>query len=275
MSFQPNVGVIGIGFVGSAMVDSFKLKGLEVKCYDKFKDGGIGSLAEMIHCELLFLCLPTPFNSELKEYDKSAIYEVCQQLHEESFRGIAVIKSTIEIGTMIYLKDNYPLKYIHNPEFLTARTAAEDFHNQTHIVLGIGNTVTNIDVHYLHTFYDKFYPNTPISICDVNESEAMKLFCNCFYATKVQFFNEIYCLCEKMDICYNNVKDLMIGNKWIHPMHTLVPGTDGQLSYGGYCFPKDTNALNELMIKYDSPNMVLNAAIEERNTMREDNDNCS
>jgi len=78
-----------------------------------------------------------------------------------------------------------------------------------------------------------------------------------------------------MDICYNNVKDLMIGNKWIHPMHTLVPGTDGQLSYGGYCFPKDTNALNELMIKYDSPNMVLNAAIEERNTMREDNDNCS
>jgi UDP-glucose 6-dehydrogenase len=81
-------------------------------------------------------------------------------------------------------------------------------------------------------------------------------------------------LCEKLNINYNNIKDLMLSNNWINPMHTTVPGPDGQLSYGGLCFPKDTNALNELMKKYDSPNAVMNSVIQERNTMRYDKDNC-
>ena len=40
---------------------------------------------------------------------------------------------------------------------------------------------------------------------------------------------------------------MMIGNGNINPDHTSVPGPDGNISYGGYCFPKDTNALNEYM----------------------------
>jgi UDP-glucose 6-dehydrogenase len=75
----------------------------------------------------------------------------------------------------------------------------------------------------------------------------MKIFCNCFYATKIQFFTEIYLLCEKTGCDYNVVKNMMLGNGWINPMHTNVPGNDGNISYGGYCFPKDTNALNEYM----------------------------
>ena len=39
----------------------------------------------------------------------------------------------------------------------------------------------------------------------------------------------------------------MLKNGWINPMHTTVPGPDGQLSYGGFCFPKDTNALLQFM----------------------------
>ena len=35
------------------------------------------------------------------------------------------------------ISKKYNLKLCHNPEFLTARTAYEDFHNQTHIVLGL------------------------------------------------------------------------------------------------------------------------------------------
>ena len=62
----------------------------------------------------------------------------------------------------------------------------------------------------------------------------------------------------------------MLKNNWINPMHTQVPGTDGQLSYGGMCFPKDTNALNQYMKRKNSPNAVLNATIEERNILRTD-----
>ena len=85
--------------------------------------------------------------------------------------------------------------------------------------------------------------------------------------------NEFYLLCQKMDIDYDTVKNMMLKNGWINPNHTNVPGPDGQLSYGGLCFPKDTNALCEMMKKKNVPNSVLSATIQERNSMREDNDN--
>ena len=65
----------------------------------------------------------------------------------------------------------------------------------------------------------------------------------------------------------------MLKNGWINPMHTNVPGTDGQLSYGGYCFPKDTNALLEFMKTQNSPHEVIEATISERNKIRKDNVN--
>ena len=61
----------------------------------------------------------------------------------------------------------------------------------------------------------------------------------------------------------------MLKNGWINPMHTNVPGSDGNISYGGFCFPKDTNALNNYMIKNNSPNQILNSTIKERNLLRD------
>ena len=63
----------------------------------------------------------------------------------------------------------------------------------------------------------------------------------------------------------------MIKNGWINKMHTQVPGPDGKLSYGGVCFPKDTNALLNLMKSKNVPCNVLNSTIIERNSMRNDN----
>ena len=96
----------------------------------------------------------------------------------------------------------------------------------------------------------------------------MKIFCNTFYAVKVQFFTELYLLCKKMNCDYDTVKQLMLKNNWINPMHTTIPGPDGMLSYGGYCFPKDTNALCKFMESMQVPHAVLENAIQERNDMR-------
>ena len=86
---------------------------------------------------------------------------------------------------------------------------------------------------------------------------------------KIQFFNEIYDLCNKIDIDYNVVKDSMIKNGWINKMHTSVPGSDGKLSYAGACFPKDTNALLEFMKKNNIIHDVLESTIIERNNIRQ------
>jgi UDPglucose 6-dehydrogenase len=157
---------------------------------------------------------------------------------------------------------------IHNPEFLSAKTAQYDFLNQKHIILGLSHNFSkNIDI--IVNFYKKYFCDN-ISIVDSTESESVKLFCNSFYASKIQIFTEFYLLCEKLNIDYNKVRNLMINNGWINKMHTDIPGNDGIISYGGLCFPKDTNALNSFMKKIKSPNKVLNSVINERNNMRID-----
>lgn len=277
------IGIIGLGFVGSAMEKSFnekvkenKLEGVyQIRGYDKYKCGGIGTFGDILQSDILFLALPTLYNDELKSYDYSAIYETCEKLVEKSFDGLIVIKSTVEPTITEKLSQEYhDLDFVHNPEFLTARTAYEDFHNQTHVVLGKSENCSEDKFNVLVDTYSKLYPNILLSKCSSTESESMKIFCNTFYAVKIQYFNELYLLSQKIGADYNKIVDMMINNGWINPMHTNVPGPDGQLSYGGLCFPKDTNALLEFMKKIDTPHGVLNAVINERNSFRNDNANC-
>ena len=266
------ISVIGLGFVGGSMKKSFEIKGESVIGYDKFKEN-TDSFEDCLKSDIAFLALPTIYDEDKMTYDKSAIHEVCSDLEKNKYQGIVVIKSTVEPTTTEGLAQKYNLKFVHNPEFLTAATAFEDFHNQTHIVLGKSKNVQDKEIDVLENFYKKNYPDAEISRCTCTESESMKSFVNCFYSVKIQFFNELYLLCQKMGCDYNTVKDLMLKNKWINPMHTDVPGPDGKLSYGGYCFPKDTNALAEHMKREGITCKVLEATIQERNEMRDDNVN--
>lgn len=272
------IGVIGLGFVGKSMYDSLQNKGFipskTLFGYDKHKNGGIGSLSECFQTDIVFLCLPTQYVSTSQSFDTTIINSVCGELFTNQFGGIVVIKSTIEPGTTKQLSRTFhSMRIVHNPEFLTARTAYEDFHHQKHIVIGYDGDHT--DIATLVNFYQFYYQQANISMCSTLESESMKLFCNSFYAVKVQFFTELYLLCQKNGSDYNNIKTLMLKNGWINSMHTIIPGPDGQISYGGYCFPKDTNALNEYMNRLGTPHNVLNGCITERNIMRNDNTNCS
>ena len=270
------ISIIGLGFVGSAMYKSFLKKNISKKSiyiYDKYKNGGIGNFEDCLKSKLIFLALPTKFSKINKEYDKSSIEEICEKLSKNNYKGLVVIKSTVEPKTCEFLANKFNLKIFHNPEFLSLKTAFKDFHNQSHIVIGITSKCSTNKLNLLTKFYEKYYKNASISICKSVESESMKLFCNCFYAIKIQFFTELFLLCQKNGTDFNKVKSLMLKNKWINPMHTIIPGLDGNISYGGFCFPKDTNALNEYMIKYNSFNNILNSCIYERDLMRQDNIN--
>lgn len=266
------VGIIGVGFVGSVIKKSFELKGLTVKAYDKYKK--CDTFEECLNSEIIFIAVPTQYNEKNKEYDKSCIYEVCSNLSNCSYKGLVVLKCTVEPNTTnILIKNNPKLKIIHNPEFLSVSTAFEDFHYQNHIVLGKGININEDEIKLLSDFYKKHYTQAEISICSSTESECMKIFCNSFYSVKVQLFNELYLLCQNDKCNYSKVLDLMLKNGWINPMHTQVPGPDGKLSYGGLCFPKDTNALLSYMKKSNCPHKVLESTINERNSMRNDSNN--
>jgi UDPglucose 6-dehydrogenase len=259
------VAQIGNGFVGSALHRSFEKKGANTVIYDKYQK--IGCIESVLDSDVTFLCLPTPY-VEGDGFDLSAICENLKKLSFFKYNGLCVIKSTVEPGVTKSLASEYGLNIAHNPEFLTERTAFEDFDGQKHIVLGMVEPSEAFDG--LVLFYKKLYPDAMISICTSDESEAMKLFANSFYAQKVMIFNEMFMLCNSLEISFDKVKSLMLKNGWIAPHHMSVPGPDGRVAYGGACFPKDTSALNELMKKNGTPNSVLQAAITERNDMRDD-----
>jgi UDP-glucose 6-dehydrogenase len=191
-------------------------------------------------------------------------------LAEKHYKGIILIKSTVLPDYCAEKNTIYPqLRVIHNPEFLSASTAVEDFANQVQIILGY-TSQSQACVNNISEFYGKLFPSAILSVTTSTVAGLAKLACNSFYATKVQFFTDLFFLCEKKQIEFNEVKKLMLNNQWIHERHTTVPGPDGRVSFGGACLPKDISALNQYMIQKKSPNNVLDAVINERNSMRND-----
>ncbi len=263
------IGICGLGFVGNAIYNTLKeMNNLDIYIYDLYKN--INTQDILLNTDILFLCLPTPYDINIKEYSKKELENTLEYLNDNNYTGTILIKSTIEPTTT----NNYCTKYnklslIHNPEFLSARTAQEDFKNQSHIILGVSNTCNKNNVDNVVQFYKEYFTDN-ISICESTVAETVKVFCNSFYAVKIQYFTELYLTCNKININYDDVKELMLKNNWINYMHTSIPGHDNQISYGGMCFPKDTNALNSFMEKINTPHGVLNATIEERNKMRID-----
>jgi UDPglucose 6-dehydrogenase len=266
--------IIGFGFVGNAIYNSLLIrnfkKDINLFIYDKYKNGGIGKIN--YETDIMFLCLPTPYDEEKCQYNIDSIIETCDILKNNNYKGVIVLKSTVEPETTFNLSSIYSnLNIFHNPEFLTTNTSIEDFNNQKHIVIGSPYNENDDKYNKIHTlidFYKKYYPDADISLCKSIDSESMKIFCNSFYAIKIQFFTELYLLCKKNNSDFEKIKELMLKNNWINPMHTKVPGPDGQISYGGLCLPKDILALNSYMLKNNSENNIIQSTINERNILR-------
>ena len=265
------ISIVGLGVVGKAMyevlneiLDENEVK-IKVFDVDETKNFQNLKLENLLDSLVIFLCLPTP-----NDCDISILEETCKKLSELNFENLCVIKSTVPPNTTNKLYEKYKLQLIHNPEFLSAKTAKEDFRKQKNIIIG-----TNINVHIKHAlflgnFYEQCFPESKVVMVDCKTSECMKLFCNNFYAVKIQFFTELYLLCEKIGVDFELIRCLMISNEWINPQHTQVPGTDGQISYGGMCFPKDTKALLKYMKENDTLCGIIESSVKERESLRND-----
>ena len=82
-------------------------------------------------------------------------------------------------------------------------------------------------------------------IIKAEEAELVKYYNNCFYALKVAFVNQIYDLCQKLNVNYDVVKDCakaepMMGTNHFEVFHKGFRG------YGGKCLPKDVRSLIKL-----------------------------
>jgi len=254
------IGVIGNGFVGSAIAEGFKHYS-DVKIYDSNPIRSPHTLDECLNQDFIFVCVPTPMNIEDGKCDLTYIENTFNSAQSVSKNSIFIIKSTIPVGTTSYLKSKFPnLDIIHSPEFLTARTAKIDFITPSRVIVGYPKEFYSkmhaIPNQVLNLFEERF-PGLNYIMMNSEESELVKYTANCFFATKVSFFNEIKLLSDKLDCNFDSLMEGVLSDGRIGISHYQVPGHDNKPGFGGTCFPKDINSLIHTMKKNNiNPNVL-------------------
>jgi|TARA_R110001583_G_scaffold154592_2_gene306279 UDPglucose 6-dehydrogenase len=260
-----NIGIVGNGFVGGAVANGIK-PFADIRIYDALKERSTHHYNDVIFSDFIFVCLPTPMvDVEGGKCNLSIVEKFFEELPSVC-DGIFIIKSTVPIGTTKKLCEKYPhLKIIHNPEFLTAANANDDFINADRTVLG-GEKEW---VKPVKKMYKKIFPNIPIYTMKSTESECVKYFANCFLASKLMFFNEMKVFTESIkNVNYDTIIEGVISDNRIGNSHYDVPGPDGEYGFGGTCFPKDINSLIHTMEEHEVDPMILRSVWKQNKNYR-------
>ena len=200
--------------------------------------------------EIIYYCVGTPYgedgSADLK-YLFSAIDSTVKNISDEKFR-VLVTKSTIPPSTTSEKIIPYVEKKIsdtkinlavaNNPEFLREGHCWEDFLNADRIVIGCDNEIAREKLCKLYAPM-----NIPIKCVTPSTGEFIKYLSNTLLATLISYSNE---MAEIADTIGNiqvaeAFKILHMDKRWNNCNMTTYayPGC----GYGGYCLPKDTNAL--------------------------------
>ncbi len=284
--------VIGTGYVGLPTGVGLAELGNEVTCVDKieskiadlnngkltiFEDG----LEELFirnrqngrlkftlfmneavrEADIVMLAVGTPPNPETKEADMKYIYAAAKEL-APYLQGYTVIcvKSTVPVGTgdqveKIIHQENPTADFdvISLPEFLREGFAIHDFFNPDRIVVGTNSARAKKIIEKL---YEPFASKTKILFVNRRSSETIKYASNAFLSMKIHYINEMADFCEKSgadiyEVAQGLGADNRIGPRFLNP----GPG------YGGFCFPKDTNAMAYMARQFGAELSLVEATI--------------
>ena len=279
-----NILVIGLGFVGLTTGLGFAEKGHSVLGFEAdplksaelaackislFEPGLSDALIRHIgrnfvvlsklpnnidDIQAVFICVGTP-GSDDGSTDFSYVYGAIDMLESMLksgfFGGIVVIKSTIppdstKTKIVPYLrKKGIAASIANNPEFLREGYCWDDFMNPDRIVCGVNDPEA---ANVLKAVYKDF--NAPIIITSFNTAEFIKYLSNNMLANMISFSNEMSIIAEAIgDISIKQAfETLHMDRRWADsPMkHYVYPGC----GFGGYCLPKDLQAMIMHSIRY-------------------------
>tara|TARA_Y100001973_G_scaffold106624_1_gene185916 strand:- start:1384 stop:2244 length:861 start_codon:yes stop_codon:yes gene_type:complete len=244
---RPSIGIVGQGFVGGSVysvlsqyenIGTYDIDG--TKCNTK-------SLSELTdQSDIIFVSVPTPMR-ETGECYTGIVEDILSYIDKYAAGKKTVItKSTVPPGTHTKWNQKYKnLSIVFNPEFLTEANALEDFRAQKYLILGSDQRYKQLAA---SEAFSLAFPNHSVDylFCSYEEAEAIKYFRNTFLSVKLSFCNEYYNLCKSLGIDYDLVATIAHKDERLGNSHYKVPGPDGDMGFGGHCFPKDIRALMHL-----------------------------
>ena len=218
------VGIVGCGFVGGALkrwLEEYNADNVELLISDPPK----GFNDNMETADVIFISIHVPTEDDGSQ-DLTLVKQIISTLPDKPI----FIRTTVLPGTSDKLSHEFKKRIYFMPEFLTERTAYEDFCSQTMVFTGEFELLKNI------------FPEKQLIEMTSLEAEITKYAHNVFGALKVTYFNGIFDICSRLNVNYQKVLEGILASEYINSTHTQVPGPDGYFGYGGKCFPKDVNA---------------------------------
>jgi UDPglucose 6-dehydrogenase len=188
------------------------------------------------------------YSSEIVE---SVLKDLCMELVEsDKDYHLFILSSTVMPGEIRnYLipmieeltgrKLNKGFGFSYVPDIVKLGSVIKDFENPDVVIIGSSDErSTNIT----HELYKNIPTNNPpISKMTLEEAEVSKVTLNAYLVSKISFANFISNLCESIDnVNVDNITNAIGYHKPIG--HHFLKGG---LSFGGTCFPRDTNAFIE------------------------------
>lgn len=293
--------IVGLGFVGMACFAGFHALGEDVfgidvdaekvsdilsgQCVSVEPDiqdrlSQIPDLSQRLKSDLshkfktehitVLICVGTPEDetgaADLS-YIKSAITMMADKLSEHQLEF--VIKSTVPPGTiatqirpLVRTQNRHQdRRVVSNPEFLREGTAFDDFMNPDRIIVGDdGDGKSQIEAVYARHFDCIVSTNS-------KTAEFSKYYSNTALAVMISFANEMRQFADHAgDIdCQLAFGQFQMDRRWRdNKMSSYFwPGP----GFGGYCLPKDTRALNNLMTATGFHGPVLKALIDTNDSL--------
>lgn len=274
------ITVFGLGFVGLTTALGFSeightVYGVEVnqKRFDTISGGKLPFLEpgmdealtrhlgkDFIPCtdlseaisesDCVYYCVGTPYGADGQAdltYLYKAVEQTLDEIHDEKFR-VLVTKSTIPPSTTSTkvipfieskgFKVGDKLGVANNPEFLREGYCWDDFMHADRIVLGVSDERSEEKLRKIYENMD-----VPVFCVSLNTGEFIKYLSNTLLATLISYSNEMSVIADTIggiDVA-NAFKILHMDKRWggCNMTSYVYPGC----GYGGYCLPKDTNAL--------------------------------
>lgn len=238
------ITIAGHGFVGKAHYELLKNKH-EIQIYDPrlgYTDFG--------DPDAVIVCVATPPNAG-GGCKMDNVFDVIGMSPDVP----VLIKSTISVEGWQMLVDTFPNRMLNfSPEFLREASWLEDITNMNLMLIGGTSNCFWRDVF-----------EVSIEIAEPEELILAKYARNSFLALKVAYFNQLYDLCEALEVDYEAVAHYTGMDHRITNSHTKITEQRG---FGGHCFPKDTSALVESAQNYKVSLSILEEAINYNKRIR-------
>lgn len=277
------ITIIGLGFVGLTTALGLAEKGLKVYGIEKdalksfglregklpfhepylkeklevhLKNGNFELTNDLENAlnnsKIVMVCVGTPCNSE-GLVDLSQIKEVVENIIEnkknEQFLSICV-KSTVPpktcsdfikpLITERKLSIGKDIGLCNNPEFLREGFAWIDFINPDRIVIGSEDEKTKKSINEIYKNFE-----SPIFNVNLETAEFIKYTSNTLLASLISFSNELEMIAhtiEDIDI-KKSFEILHMDKRWVGNPASMSNYVYPGCGFGGYCLPKDTQAL--------------------------------